>query len=273
MNTVKMWASLAHPNDAAPLYRNLRLAHTRYEMWSQWGYGWTSGIMVVATVLLSPLLTFMLPLATITVIGGYWAGSIAGGLQNEADQHRADLLGILPGGQLAAQRTLMTIFLRRGRIFEFVAGAIRSTTILGYIVVLIIGSSGVIFVFDAEYRSWPIFSQHLNLVVSTALLFFSIHAEQMQAVVLSGLCAMVAPLHTHDAISARLWAVMLFASVQVGLYVFSFTVGIWVLLPLLTGPLVSSILIATITGLLIGLREVTIRYMWRLLTRTLGEPQ
>jgi hypothetical protein len=272
LQTLITWRNIQNVDETQPLYRKLWFLHYRRSLWAaSSGYPYSLMGMSVA-VLLAPLF-LLLPWSVGPLFGTFWATFIAGMIRYEYAQDRFELIGVLPGGGLAAYRTIALLHLRRSRLYYHLHEALNITGLVGGMLIflmvsgLLVGLASPAIATNEGVLSILVFTVNVMIVVG------ALYTEQVQAVVLSLCVGMAAPLHSRSTLEARLWGASGYVALQLIAVGAAATVGFGVVPGLLSaGPWQFPMEMLTTAMILFTLREMAIRHLLAYIARSLGPP-
>jgi hypothetical protein len=279
----KVWRALHYPAANRPVYRyfSRRTPRTgrRTILWFVPGYWVSCCIIAYGSSLaglavlngIGPALLLILVITAIVFYGANIASSLGSIIAQEHLRRRFELLCLLPDGPLRIHWTISTARLHSTRTFLWLDFASRVLVIslllalgVGFVILYAMTARGVVNTYERAL-------QIMDALLLTAGLYYG----YIEAVVAGTLTGLTAPSASGSPTEIRLNTLGIFLLSQMAIYLFTWLAG-FLLLPIVYGLLSSDAWLAPIglsaLRLLIfcAAGEVSIRLLWRILTRRLN---
>jgi hypothetical protein len=249
-----LWRAMLTPPTTHPLFRRAYLAPEQPFPW------YIGCVQWVGVALFLPVIAFA---GLVYSLG--WSVGISNLIAKERTQGTFDLLSLSPPGALGVSWAIAIGYLYHHRTFR----NINMTDNL-YPRVLMAGFviAGLGFIFDDILRD-PVPVAGLLLVAMIVTVALALYADHVQSVVLALVIGMVSPGLAGNRLNAQLYAFTLFIAAQLATYLFTFMVGFVILGDVLRalnieGEGVKFAVLAVRLVLFVGIREVFIALLWRL---------
>lgn len=260
--TFRLWDALVYVDRRAPLYATLWRSHRRYVMWHSNEISGASILYLMLNIALAPLFV-VLPLLIIYPFGAYWAGEVAGQIEQEQRQNRLDLLAVLPKGRLHTHHTLSVLSIRRTGIYARIEDGLGMTALFGGIVGFMLGVGVLVASVEAETLLANGVLQLVNMLGTTVGFFCTVYIQQIQSVLLAQLIGLVVPVVADFSVGARVAAIVSYISVQVALYIVAGVMWLGVFPAILRLPALNMAVGTVVTGgLLVTTYEWLLRGLW-----------
>ncbi|HEX2622459.1 MAG TPA: hypothetical protein VHL11_20005 [Phototrophicaceae bacterium] len=268
--------SLRHPLFKLSNHQKLIPNNQPGKPWRRWIIDFlpvTLLVMIVVGAWLLALLTIA-GLVLILLTGGFIYGLIAViGISRDLARHRTggryDLIALSPGGVYGANQAVAASFLQRVRLLNYLRG------IMNYLYVGAAILLPLIMLIALMFTSRPITKYSENLfeirffpIILNAMLVAGLHYLDFTRSALTGtLTGMITPTYTGGSGETRFIALLFYLTIQVTVYTVFWTIGIVTLNHLFNQTDNGTILIVSglRLGLMLILREITLRGLWYLL--------
>lgn len=261
MNTLRAWQMLNSPNESDPLYKRLEIYHYRHSFWTSRGQPMDNIVLPVILGIVSSFLFFVVPILTVSFFGAYWTAYIAGSIRYEHNQHRFDLLALLPGGMTTLNWILLSVHLRNSRIYPLLLDGLQVTRLIGGLVIFVLMSGLVASLLNSDGTINNGVQDIVAALLFTVTVSVFVYMDQIQSVIFSCLLGVTVADHTNSTLEAWLIGVSLFITCQLFMYI-SLILGFgWLNKFLAVSPYHLGLSLLFMGGLLFGLRELLIRFL------------